>query len=116
MYRAKKFELKWDPDVVRSRWSALKEISVEQQRSRQAEMAELRDAVREILNEAGINPIFSAPYQAFALKLYGIDRSYSGNVRTNEMQGAYLEFKRKGCSETVLTAILGLFGVSPPSP
>lgn len=78
--RADKYSAKFDAEVVRSRFASTATIAKEKQVSKQEQLALLAANVRNILNENGIPPIYTASFLSFANKLYGIVQKFSGEA------------------------------------
>ena len=115
--RIKKYKAKVDADVVRSRISAYGEEMKTLQEVKQAEVTDVQNAVRSILDNHGINPVFTMPYMACALEVYRIIKKYSGTTKENEAKIALDKWFARGCNGEVLADIASYFGISwsPPS-
>jgi hypothetical protein len=75
--RSDKYGQKYDPEVVRSRYTATSDSAKAKQVVRQELMAGYNAEVRNILNTKGIYPILTIPFQAFGNKLVGICRKFA---------------------------------------
>jgi len=115
--RVMKYKAKVDADVVRSRIAAYGDYMKQQQETKQAEVTEVQNAVRDILDEHGINPVFTMPYMACALELYGISKKYKGKTKENECKICLDKWHARGLQADVLVDIANYFGISwtPPS-
>lgn len=114
--RSTKYAAKNDPDAIRIRFANLKDSMDKAQESKQAEIALLQQDVRDILDSAGIAAIMSVPYQAVAMKLYGLSNKFKGLTFGNEATRALNNFSTMGLDEDVLVAIAQLFNVTWEAP
>jgi hypothetical protein len=112
--RIEKFKAKFSPTVVSERFTKTADLTSRKVEVRQTELATIRDDVRQILNQDGIAPLMSGPYQAFANKLYGLLRS-GGSIEVLQPQAqAYGNaWVAQGCVKTAISDILVYFGFSP---
>jgi hypothetical protein len=113
--RAKKFEVKFEPDVVRSRFAATKDLAVTQQQARQAELTELRNTVRQILDANGVPSLQTVLYLSFANRIYGLKRTYGGKTLEIEVAGARSLWVSRGANVAILNSIISALGISPPA-
>jgi len=116
--RIAKYKSKFDPTVVGSRFTAVKEIAESKVEVKQAELASVRDDVRTILNEHDIPPLYSGPFQAFANRLYGLTQSGASltslqPIAESEAQAWINSLPTKETAKAVVNAILVYFGFSP---
>ena len=68
--RVKKYELNVIPDVVRTKFEALKPLMLDEQKKRQAEITDIETKVRQLLDDKGIFGIFRVPYLNVGRMLY----------------------------------------------
>jgi hypothetical protein len=78
--RAAKYGVKFDAEVVRSRFAATSAIAKTAQETKQRELATIATNVRTILDAEGIPAVFTAAFLSFANKLYGVLQKFSGDV------------------------------------
>jgi hypothetical protein len=111
--RAAKYGVKFDAEVVRSRYAATSSIAKTAQETKQRELANLAANVRTILDAEGIPAVFTAAFMSFANKLYGIVQKFSGDVAVFQ---ANLEYNKWATMtspidthQSVLKAIWNLF-------
>jgi hypothetical protein len=78
--RAAKYGVKFDAEVVRSRFAATSTIAKTAQETKQRELATLAANVRTILDAEGIPAVFTAAFISFANRLYGVLQKFSGDV------------------------------------
>jgi len=111
--RSDKYTAKFDPEVIRTRYTATRDIANAKQVDMQGKLAIKNAAVRGFLNEAGILPIRSVEYQAFSNKLFGIVHKLgSGTINPAAIAVAQLQYvvwKGYGSTATVLQSIWGLY-------
>lgn len=113
--RISKYTSKFDPEVVRGRFSAVKDLSVSQEQARQSELAKINSDVRGILDANGVPSLLAALYQSFALRVYGLTRRFTGNTLTAEVKGSKYTWMQRGAVESILDEIIRYFGISPPT-
>jgi hypothetical protein len=81
--------------------------------NKQAEIVGHQQFVRDTLNEAGISPAFTMPYQACAMNLYGlINKGFSGQCFDDEAKIVLDKWYARGCDDGVLVTIAEHFGVT----
>jgi len=68
--RVRKYSLKFDPDIVRSRFAAVKDLAVERAEDGMITFYAIETLVKDILDKYGITGPNRATYLAFAKKLY----------------------------------------------
>jgi len=112
--RIEKYKVKFSPTVVSERYTKLADLTAKKVEVRQAELTQLRNDVRQILNQNGIAPLMSGPYVAFANKLYGLLRT-GGTVQVLQPQahGYANAWVAQGCKKEAINDILVYFGFSP---
>ena len=93
--RIAKYKAKFDPDVARARFAAVKDLAGEPQEARQTELSSVRDTVRAILDSKGVPSIGTILYLSYANKLYKINKEFTGGVKTKEVNAAYYLWKTR---------------------
>ncbi|MBS7251860.1 MAG: hypothetical protein KIH08_14905 [Candidatus Freyarchaeota archaeon] len=111
--RIAKYKAKFDPEVARIRFSAIKDLAGTQQEARQSELADLMSQVRDILNANAVPRLFTVVYTSFANKLYSISRVISGSAFQTEATQQANIWVQQGAIKDVINQILAIFGVSP---
>jgi len=90
--RAAKYGVKFDAEVVRSRYAATSTIAKTAQETKQRELATLATNVRNILDSAGIPAIYTAAFLSFANKLYGVIQKFKGDVAVYQANLEYTKW------------------------
>jgi hypothetical protein len=110
--RARKYEAKFDADVVRARFNVMKPLAVEQSNAYQAQLASLEGQVRNILAAHGYptwqNPVYMNSGREMLKKFNG----FSGETLTNEILAIVEKYAAKELIRATLCEIAALFGVS----
>jgi hypothetical protein len=117
--RSDKYNVKFDADVVRSRFAATAQLAKDAQVAHQTALAELASDVRGILDTAGEYPIVTSLYLSFANKLYGICNKFSGATAIAQASMPYYNWLTMGAKKPLINQIWTLFNAtlgSPPSP
>lgn len=117
--RSDKYSAKYDAEVVRTRYTATMASAKAKQASMQEQLAVKNQAVRAILDDAGVYPILTMQYQAFSNKLFGICRKFASTTAINVATLEATKFKAYGGTEKVLQDIWNLYSDvlgSAPSP
>jgi hypothetical protein len=90
--RAAKYGVKFDAEVVRSRYAATSSIAKTAQETKQRQLADVATNVRNILNGAGIPAVFTAAFLSFANKLYGITQKFDKDVAVYQANLEYMKW------------------------
>jgi len=116
--RRRKYEGKFDADVVKQRFDALKGMSVEQETAYFAEISSIEDRIKRIILEPrGIPTHQIKDYLLFARSLYGLTKQFTGETLRSEELGKRMLFMERGLDEGVLREITKTFGITPlPTP
>jgi hypothetical protein len=115
-YRQKKYEVKVDPDVVRSRFAGLKPMMVEQTSARFTDLTAFETNVKQILEPKGIVTIQIPFYLNYARELYSLSQRFSGKTLENEAKFLGSKWKQRGLDENILIEIAKLFGITLTAP
>lgn len=113
--RVTKYEKSVIPDVVKTKFEALKETMVANQNAMQALLVDVETKVGQILNEAGIAGVNRVPYLNFARTIFRASLSYSGQALRTLADAEKAKSKALGLNEDTLNAIIDALGV-PPAP
>jgi hypothetical protein len=112
--RARKFEKKFDPTVVSARFTNVKDLSVELQNAKQAELVSYEDQVRSIVGAAGIPTWQNVGYLVAMRRMYKKWSNFYGAQLENEILNIWADECAKGKDPTILAKIAALFGVHIP--
>lgn len=112
VYRQKKYEAKVDPDVVRARFSAQKDMMAEQTSAKFSDLATMEANVKAILEPQGVATIQIPFYLNYARELYKLTQNFSGVTLSNEAKLKYEKWKARGLTDTILKAIAESFGIN----
>lgn len=110
-YRQKKYQAKIDPDVVRARFSAQRDVMAEQTSARFADLASVEQSVKSVIEPAGVPTITIPFYLNFGRELYSLSNKFSGVTLANEAKLKYEKWKAKGLTANLLKQIAELFGI-----
>ena len=110
--RIARYKGKIDPDVYRSRISALGEEMKKEAEVGQTAVTNIQAQVRSILDEHGINPVFAMPYQACAQELGALVRKFSGKTLEAEADLVLDKWYARGLVCEVLEDIAKMFGIT----
>lgn len=115
MLRIKKYEQKLDPTVIQTRFTALKEMMVDQVNVRFADLVTFENQVKlTILEAAGIPTINIPFYLNYAREVYTKGQRFSGTTLCNECSLILDKWVARGLDRDVLTDIAEAFGVTIP--
>ena len=90
--RAAKYGVKFDAEVVRSRYAATSSIAKTAQETKQRQLADVATNVRNILNGTGIPAVYTAAFLSFANKLYGITQKFDKDVAVYQANLEYMKW------------------------
>lgn len=117
--RAAKYQYKYDPEAIRLRFSATKDLATTKQASKQEQLANIAQQVRALLNQEGVPPVFTISFLSFANKLYAITNKFSGEAAKIQAEGEYKKWITMTSpidpDQSILKQIWNLFSaVLPP--
>jgi len=113
--RRVKYEAKINADVVRQRFSDLKDSMVKQEDERFAELVSHENAIKSILETAGV-PTKDIPfYLNVGRELYRLTSRFSGATLVAEAQLVRQKWVARGLLDEVIEKILRYFGIVPPA-
>jgi len=110
--RARKYEAKFDGDVVRSRFVALKSLAVEQTNAYQSQLAAMEGQVRTILASHGLPTWQNPVYLNAGREMLKKANSFVGSTLTNEILVIIEKYAAKGLVRSILIEIAKIFGVT----
>jgi len=114
--RIRKYSQKFDPTVVSARFTALRELAIEQFQTHAADLEGMETIVKATISDTVTNPMVVPQYLDFARELYRLTKTHSGQVLTNEAYAYRAKWIARGLTAAVLDEILGIFGIPPPPP
>jgi hypothetical protein len=118
--RIKKYSGKFDPTVVNSRFTALKQNSIEQMNIAIISSVDLENRVKNLLKDKIDNPFLIFSYLGFAKEIWKLCRTLEGNTLAKEVEIAKEKWRLRGFNPNILDSIINLFGkvmyLTPPTP
>jgi hypothetical protein len=115
-YRQKKYEVKIDADVIRSRFAGLKPMMVEQTAAKFTDLAANETNVKAVIEPLGIPTIQIPFYLNYARELYSLSQRFSGKTLENEARILASKWKARGLTEDILIKIAAQFGITLTAP
>jgi hypothetical protein len=115
-YRQKKYEVKIDADVIRSRFAGLKPMMVEQTAAKFTDLAANETNVKAVIEPLGIPTIQIPFYLNYARELYSLTQRFSGKTLENEARILASKWKARGLTEDILIKIAAQFGITLTAP
>ena len=112
-YRQKKYNAKIDPDVIRSRFTKLKDTMTEQTSVRFSDLVSIEEQTKEICHNNGIVSMFIPAYLNVARELYKKSTKFSGSTLEKEMCIIRAKWISRGLDAGTIDAIIQLFGLDP---
>jgi hypothetical protein len=109
--RIRKYTAKFDPTVVSARFTALKELAVEQFQTHAADLEGMEILVKTAISDKVTNPLEVPQYLDFARELYRLSKTHSGKVLVSEANAMKAKWMARGLSADLLDLIIGLFGI-----
>jgi hypothetical protein len=110
--RIRKYTQKFDPTVVSARFTALKDLAVEQFQTHAADLEGMEVLVKTAISDRVANPLEVPQYLDFARELYRLTKTHSGKVLVAEANAMKAKWTARGLSPAILDLIIGLFGIS----
>lgn len=110
-YRIRKYEVKFDPTVVSARFTAVKDLAVEQFQVHAADLEGMENLVKNTIQDKISNPLDVPQYLDFARELYRLTKTHSGKVLASEVAIAKAKWTARGLNPEILDLIIGVFGI-----
>lgn len=110
-YRIRKYEAKFDPTVVSARFTAVKDLAVEQFEVHAGDLEGMETLVKNAIQDKVANPLEIPQYLDFARELYRLTKTHSGKVLASEVDIAKSKWTTRGLNPDVLELIVGIFGI-----
>ncbi|MEM2612450.1 MAG: hypothetical protein QXJ45_07540 [Thermoproteota archaeon] len=115
--RVTKYDKSVIPDVVRTKFEALKDTMVLNMQAMQTLIVDVENKVGQILNENGIAGVMRVPYLNFARAIFRASLSYEGQALRIVADAEKAKASALGLNTTILDSIIEVLGVPPaPSP
>jgi hypothetical protein len=113
-YRARKYQAKFDPTVVSSRFTAVKDLSVEQTNAAQSALKSIEDQIKSILAAHALPTWQNIPYLNAGRAMFRKARNFTGATFENEVLAIIEGWASKGLDRDILAEIASIFGVTVP--
>jgi hypothetical protein len=110
-YRVKKYEAKVSGDVVKARIDAMKDVMVEQTTAKFADLQNLEQTVKSIVEPEGVPSILIPHYLNFGRELYRLSGRFTGTTLQNEAKLVFEKWKSRGLNAEILKDIAEVFGI-----
>jgi hypothetical protein len=111
VYRQKKYEAKVSGDVIKARIDALKSVMTEQTSERFADLQNVEETVKSIVEPAGQPTILIPHYMNFGRQLYSLSQRFSGATLNTEAKLVFEKWKARGLNVNILKEIAAAFGI-----
>jgi hypothetical protein len=116
VFRSAKYENKIDADVAKARITALKPMMVDQQTVQQANMQQIEEKAKTVLESYGVPSIWIPIYLSFAKALNKKAGNFTQATLDAEAQYVYDKFKARGLNANVLVDVAKTVGVTIATP
>jgi len=114
-FRQRKYKVKIDPDVVRTRFVGLKDLMVEQTEAKFADLVTFENQTKHICEAAGVPTILIPFYLNYARELYKKSIKFTGVTLQNEADLIADKWQARGLDRAVLVDIAAAFGITIPA-
>jgi len=114
--RILKYKAKIDPEPVRIRFTAMRDIMTEQMTAITGELRDIETSSKEILHAEGVETIAIPVYLAYVRLLYNRRRMFTGNTLNKEAQYIYDKFKARGLVSAILVDLAKIQGITILAP
>ena len=112
--RSKKWDKKVDADIVRQRFSALKDVMHEQINNYFANVSHFEDSVKKLLEQKGVSVTQIPFYLAFAREIFSLMfYSFTSETLRNEELAIRQKWVSRGLDNNTLMEISRLLGIEP---
>jgi len=109
--RIAKYDKKFDPTVVSTRFTAVRDIAVEGFTVAAADLASMEELVKNSIQDRVTNPLELPQYLDFARELWRLTQRHTGKVLVSEANIAKAKWEARGLNSDVLDIIYDLFGI-----
>jgi hypothetical protein len=112
--RSKKWDKKIDADIVKQRFSALKDVMHEQIKNYFANISHFEDSVKKLLESKGISVTEIPFYLAYAREIFSLMfYSFTSETLKNEELAIRSKWVNRGLDNNTLMEISKLLGIEP---
>jgi len=109
--RIRKYAQKFDPTVVSARFTAVRDLAVEQFQTHAADLEGMEILVKTTISDRVTNPLEVPQYLDFARELYRLTKTHGGRVLVAEANAMKAKWTARGLNPAILDLIVGLFGI-----
>ncbi|MEM2607394.1 MAG: hypothetical protein QXH97_00225 [Candidatus Bathyarchaeia archaeon] len=109
--RIRKYTQKFDPTVVSARFTAVRDLAVEQFQVHAADLEGMEELVKTSIETRISNPLELPQYLDFARELYRLTKRHSGKVLVSEANSFKAKWATRGLNPAILDIIMDLFGI-----
>jgi hypothetical protein len=114
IYRSRKWDKKIDADIVKQRFSALKDVMHEQIKNYFANISHFEDRVKKLLEEKGVSVTQIPFYLAYAREVFSLMfYSFTSETLKNEELAIRSKWVQRGLEDSILQDISRLLGIEP---
>jgi len=110
--RITKYDKKFDPTVVSTRFTAVRDLAIQEYTVVAADLAAMEELVKNTIQDMVSNPLEIPQYLDFARELWRLTQKHSGKVLVSEANIAMAKWTARGLSQDILKKIYDLFGIS----
>lgn len=109
--RITKYDKKFDATVVSTRFTAVRDLAIEQYTVAAADLASMEETVKNAIQDKVSNPLEIPQYLDFARELWRLTQKHSGKVLVSEANIAKAKWEARGLNTEILDIIYNLFGI-----
>ena len=106
LVRYKKYSSKFDPDTVRSRFSQVRDIALDQAQEQFARIVDFEEAVKARLNELGVSVIQMPFYLNVAREIYRAMTKHVGKTLEIEVKAIKVKWTTRGLDPTIVDEVI----------
>jgi len=110
--RITKYDKKFDPTVVSTRFTAVRDLAIQEYTVAAADLASMEELVKNTIQDLVSNPLEIPQYLDFARELWRLTQKHSGKILVSEANISMAKWTARGLSKDVLQKIYDLFGIS----
>jgi len=106
--RFKKYNAKFDPDVVRARFAAVKDLAMEQVQGLFEDLVAMEKEVKALLNELGVPVTLIPMYLSYARQLWHAKKRHTAKTLKTEVEARKALWSARGLDPAILDEIAKL--------